>query len=513
MQRHCVLNHPTDIIIRDSFYAGNSFSVHITGSFEHENGCSITIPGFSTGDHEWCVRFSPTQLGTWRCTFRLDGHEVPAPEASILCVMPTDAASERQTIRVDPVSGRYFVQENGKPFFMMAYECDWLFALWMKDESAARSFIDKIRSYKFNSIIMNIYAHECTWTKPDSPGRLVPPPLFCWGGSNEFPDHSVLNHKFFERFDGLMNFLLERDIIAHIYFFVYNKVISYPRRGSAEERMYLEQITARYQAYPNLVWDFAKETYLNPDKNHIFECLGIIRSADAYKRLLTVQDDKMIYRDERFSPLLDFVTLQQHQDFNTTAIAAHDASGKPVLNAEFGYESGSLGVKDRTFFESQNFLEYLNRAWEVALSGASTCYYYTFASWDVIRPDDTPPGYAGFARLHDFFTSVEWWKYVPRPDLCLWTPGVCMADEESGNLLLKSNHHGRFLMGIDSAFHDFSGIWMNIFTGEQASLTPEHIIPCEVAEKLTILASPFATMEDDYGYCVLKLKVTKKVAG
>ena len=40
------------------------------------------------------------------------------------------------------------------------------------------------------------------------------------------------------------------------------------------------------------------------------------------------------------------------------------------------------------------------------MAGGYTCYYYTYTAWDIIRPNDTPPGYAYLRHLREFFEGT-----------------------------------------------------------------------------------------------------------
>ena len=47
------------------------------------------------------------------------------------------------------------------------------------------------------------------------------------------------------------------------------------------------------------------------------------------------------------------------------------------------------------------------------MAGGYGAYYYTYTAWDVIRPQDTPPGYAYFKHLRDFFEATDYWRLEP----------------------------------------------------------------------------------------------------
>jgi len=66
-------------------------------------------------------------------------------------------------------------------------------------------------------------------------------------------DHSRLNPKFFQLYDGMMEALRDKGIVAHIMLKVYNKKVTWPPAGSKDEERYFRYVVARYQAFGNLV--------------------------------------------------------------------------------------------------------------------------------------------------------------------------------------------------------------------------------------------------------------------
>ncbi len=458
---------------------------------------SLEIPAYCKGNGQWAIHFSPDVVGEWSYTLP-DGQMgtitcIPAPEGALV---PLSVGEGR---------GRPIFKEGDQPHFVKAYECNWLFALWMSDRAGAERLIENICAQDFNTVCINVYAHSCDWTDPATPNRLVPPVIYCWGGSNENPDFNVMNEDFYSQLDQLFGYLQEKKLYTYVYYFVYNKNVAYPPRDSAQEAMYIHQICARYQAYPNTVWDYAKELYFNSDKRNVIAGLKLIRATDAYQRLLTFHDDKKLMHDPQARALTDFHTIQQHTGFfeYTSDLVWND--GRPVFHSEFGYEPGA-SLDDITYTEAQNVREFLMRAWDVALAGAGICYYYTFTGWDVIRPDDCPPGYAMFKTLHHFMDNLDWWNYVPAIDVPMWTPSRCIKHRDSEKFVFKTNHHGGFMIDYKISEYQFKGTWLNPFTGETAPLSREHLSTLPYTADATVFISPFATnLADDYA--ILQLEI------
>ena len=60
------------------------------------------------------------------------------------------------------------------------------------------------------------------------------------------------------------------------------------------------------------------------------------------------------------------------------------------------------------------------------MAGGYVAYYYTNTAWDVIRPEETPPGYLLFKNLKNFFEKTEYWLLEPQDNLL--SEGYCLAN-------------------------------------------------------------------------------------
>lgn len=505
MKNPLVLNRPYELSVPIPTSGTGLHSRRFNGEFVHEaSNTRLSVNGFTTQDNLGVIRYSLPQEGEWTYIVRGDWADQPLSTGIVTCVSTNDT---RYPLEVTSTRVRPLFTKNREPFFMSTYECNWLFALWMTDEQEAKRFLDVIKKYRFNAICMNIYAHACSWTIPGTPGRLVPPPLFNWGGSNEAPDFQTMNSEFYARFDALMEYLYHLDIVAHLYFFVWNKGNSYPAAGSAEESDYISYIVRRYQAYPNIIWDYCKEAYLRLDKDHIRRMLELIRTEDAYQRLLTVHDDKLIQYDESFDHLLDFHTMQVHHEYFSKTLREIEKRKKPVFTAEYTYEAG-VDLLDRTFQDSHSYEEYMLASWELALAGSPVCYYYTFTSWDVIRTADVPRGYAGFEFLARFFDSFDWWNYsaVPESNTMVRTIIACAKHVEKSQFVLLTDKHGRFGLLVDMAQYRLEGEWIDIYSGERRVMQPgdfTHIYNSEI----TFAICPFGERYGNLSHYIARFEL------
>jgi hypothetical protein len=413
--------------------SGNPFDVDLRGEFTGPGGVQLVVPGFYDGGNTWIIRFSPTAVGHWSMRTSSPAAALNGRlETNIECSANTNPAVHGGLL-VDPVNRHHFLYEDGTRYFLMGYEADWLWAVDMKDpdRKVMRHLIDQIASRGFNHLIVNVFAYDTSWSK----GKMNewdygPPEMFAFGGSNEKPDYSRLNPAFFKVYDGMMQALQDKGIVAHLMFKVYNKMVNWPPPGSENEQRYFRYVTARYQAFCNVVWDFSKESYNEPDKKLQKRLTDLIRSTDGYHRLTTAHDNDIYDWNPGLNSNLDFRTDQEHKDWKEMLIFDRELRQWPVVNSELYYERG---VDDLPSYPiKQDWQEMVRGAYEVYLSGGYFVYYYDNTAWDVVKPDPEPPGALRFQILQKSLASLPYWKMEPKPELaaggpCLAIPGLVYA--------------------------------------------------------------------------------------
>ena len=151
----------------------------------------MRIPGFYDGGTVWKVRFSPTVGGTWTIKTSSSDPNLDAKTLTVKCSGKPEAGG-RGPLKIDPKHPRHFLYEDGSRFFLLGYECDWLWALDTTKPNlpTVNSFLKKLSGHGCNYMLLNIYAHDTRW-KPGNtePRDYGPPPIFPWVGTNEAPDH------------------------------------------------------------------------------------------------------------------------------------------------------------------------------------------------------------------------------------------------------------------------------------------------------------------------------------
>ena len=444
----------------------NPFRVDFSAEVTGPKGIRFTQLGFFDGDGVWKIRLGPNLPGKWSVrTISSDPQLNGKTVDDIVCV-------EQKNSRVhggllpDPEHPHHFVREDGTRFFYSGFECDWLFALDLASCDPklpqTRLLLDKLVTYDFNVVYMNLYAHTGFGRSGQQP-NFGPPPRYAWGGSNDNPDHSVLNLSFWQHYDRVVQAMWERGLEAHIMIKVYNKHVKWPKPGSPEDDIFFKQVIARYAPFCNVHWDFSKESNNEKSLDYKLGRMALIRQHDPYRRLLTTHTDRRDYTN--YFGVLDYRTDQNHTNYHKTALRQRSNEPWPIVNSEYGYEQGPLGAEDKTYSGANDAVTILKRAWEVYMAGAYGAYYYTYTSWDVIRVNDTPTGYGYYRNLASFFNQVGLWRMDP--DDSLVDSGHCLANPGLEYVVYQPERR-EFTLKVEKAGGRLVAEWFNPLTGERA---------------------------------------------
>ncbi len=419
---------PHDFVFTAKLPEGNPFLIRFAATVRGPDGKTFLMPGFYAGGDTWKVRVSPTAEGQWSLVTTSDLPALDGREDTFTCLRNQNPRVHGG-LRVDPAHPHHFVFEDGTRYFLMGYECDWLWALDMNDPSlpTVNAFLDKLTAHGFNYVILNSYAHDTGWRRGTTgDDDFGPPPLYAWEGSNAQPDHSRMKLAYWQHYDRVIEAMYRRGITAHVMLKVYNKMVKWPAKGSVEDDLFFRWLIARYAAYPNIVWDFSKEAHNEKDLNYKLDRFRFIRANDPYHRLVTNHDDDKANDSGAYDAWNDYRADQQHANWRKKILQQRQRRAWPIVNVEFGYEHGPGGMQDKTYGVVQPPAEVCRRAWEVCLAGGYPVYYYTNTAWDVVRTQETPLGYTYFHQLREFFESTRYWELEPAGDVT--SAGWCLAN-------------------------------------------------------------------------------------
>lgn len=442
--------------------AGNPFEVELHGEFTGPDGARLRVPGFYDGGTTWKIRFMAPTQGAWQM-------RTVSPVAALNGKTEEITATPgklRGRLRIDADHPYHFIFEDGTRFFLMGYEADWLGIAGLDDpeRSVMHRTIAHMDARGFNYVLVNVYAHDTRW----APGKSCeydhgPPAMYAFGGTNDKPDHTRLNTAFFQKYDSMMNALLDKGIVAHMMIKVYNKNVNWPAPGSEEERRYFRYVVARYQAYPNLVFDFSKESYNERNEELQHSLLNLVRSEDAYQHLVTAHDDDRYEWDPVLGANLDFRIDQQHSDYPEAIRFDRAMRARPVVNAEFGYEYGVEPLPTHKHVNQSDWKEFLRRAWTVYFAGGYGVYYYNNTAWDVLKPDPEPPGMQRWELLKKTFTSLPYWRLAPCDELAFGGPAMC----ESGRFVAAYVPGRTVAVNLRGMNGPVKAKWLDTWTGAE----------------------------------------------
>jgi hypothetical protein len=361
------------------------------------DGERMKVPLFFNGGTEFVLRFTPPSPGLWR--FKTESTVAALSGLTGAIKAEAAAAGRRGAVGVSPADKQRFAHADGTPYFPIAFECDWLFALDALNKKAipkTRTLVKHIAENGFNQVVMNVYAYDVTWPKDPNlkPEYDYARPAYSpFGGDNENPDHSTLNLAFFRHLDRVVRELDENGIVAHLMIYVWNKQVNWPEARSPEDNRYFDYVVKRYQAFPNLVWDISKEAlgYGHNDVTYITDRIARLRSLDAFQRLVTVHDFGYCSKQPG---QVDFVSVQMWTSELYSAMKEIRAKhpGKPIFNIEHGgYEAGPYHVFTGDYLSADTCLE---RAYQCVFAGVYPTHYWQDTSWSVVihDPDALPAG-------------------------------------------------------------------------------------------------------------------------
>jgi hypothetical protein len=464
---------PADFVYKTDFGSRNPFDITVTALVTKPDGTTLKIGGFYNGDNAWVIRLSADMEGEWQFVTQSDEKSLNGKNKNFTCVK-NDNPKIHGKLEVNKEDKHHFTFQDGSFPFILGYESDFIWSLDQGQGNIDRTeqFLDKISGSGFNYIVMNAFAYDTQWCKGHS-GEFDfgPPAMIPWEGDITTTDYTRFNISYWKHYDKVVDAMYKRGIIAHIMFKVYNKAVKWPAAGSADDDRYFKWIVNRYSAYPNIVWDYAKESYYEKDIDYKKNRLELIRTTDAYHHVVTIHDDNDYYKGY-YDSLADFHADQFHGDNRYEKSLEQRAYKKwPVMNIEFGYECGPGGISDKTYNQVQEPEEVCNRAWVLAMAGSYIVYYYTNTAWDVINYDETPVGYQYFKIFSDFFSSIGYNTL---------TPFISQIDKDSGGYSMVKNGQELlfyrfsaepFILKTITPTQNFEAYWLHPYTGEKRKIT------------------------------------------
>ena len=242
------VQQPIDLLLQlEALPDGSPFDLEAGAYFWQEGGGKYPINAFYNGQREYVIRFTPPSAGTWQFSHYGDLPEAIqgtySLEASLDTTLPIKGA-----VGIDPERPQKFIYQDGSPYFALAFELDWLFALDYGNAQGiprTEKIIGTIAEHGFNQVVMNVYAYDVNWVKDERVPKEYEyrkPAFSPFGGNNEQPDFSTLNLDFFQHLDRVIQHLHEQEVVAYLMIYVWNKNVNWPEMYTAADNRYFDYV-------------------------------------------------------------------------------------------------------------------------------------------------------------------------------------------------------------------------------------------------------------------------------
>lgn len=424
--------------------SGNPFTdVGIQGTFGPTGQAGTRVEGFcdSPDGSLFRIRFMPRQPGPHAYTITYREGSVTRTHTGTFDVINQ---SRKGLLRVDPEFPSHFQWEGTRErFFWNGTTAYWL-AGW--DTATITEILERFDRHRITRVRVGLNGrvkNGQAWFEPVVPTENFSFLLNPWVARNpecvEDPqfDVSRFNVEYWRKFEHILREARRLNIVVSVIFYVDGARPGVDPFGKAgmggeAEQRYYRYAVARFAPFANVMWDLANEYRHFRDDPWAEKMGALVKQWDPWQHLTSVHG----HADFRFggSPWADLALFQSWDEHGGGAFmlekrAEQLRNGRiiPLVNEEYGYEDhypkgwGENRVAPARSAETRRRL-----AWEIYLSGG----YQTTGEranspngggWINGRGDDSMLLLGAYAPIHEFFTSIAFWKLLPDPQLVLST--------------------------------------------------------------------------------------------
>lgn len=437
-----------EVTVRSAPVQANPFtSAQLTGTLARAGDPPVNVDGFcdAPDGSVFRIRFMPARPGTYRYHLRFHS---PAITAEYDGSFRATNGKRRGLVRVDPVYPAHFVWEGtGEHYFWNGLTTYALMG-W-SDDAYIRQIIDRAAQNKINRLRVTLNGPRVSdasrWYEPIVPSDKFRFLFGPWVASApdrvSDPEWDVTRYDvaFWQKYERLVRYARDRDVVVSVIFFLDGADAGADPFGKAkafgpDEQRYYRYAAARLAAYSNVMWDITNEWHLFRSAWWVERMGAYLKSADPYGHLASCHG-----RGEfpwMVSQWADFAMYQLWDESGGYApmlerrrTQAKTGRVMPQVNEEYGYEDHypvKWGGNRRPPARSADNRRRL--AWQITMAG---CYQTTGerANRGDGNPPATPGGWInggfepsmemlkGYARMVEFFTSFDYWKLEPAPEL------------------------------------------------------------------------------------------------
>ncbi|MEY2411225.1 MAG: hypothetical protein QOF48_3895 [Verrucomicrobiota bacterium] len=419
----------------------------LTATFTSPKGAKAAVPGFWDGGKTWRVRFLPTEPGAWKfetaCSDKSNaGLHGQAGSFTATAPSGTSRLAQHGPIRVSP-DGRYFVHQDGTPFFWLG-DTAWNGPL-LSTATEWDKYIKERTRQKFS-----VVQFVATQFRAAPDGDINKQKAY--GGLEKI----TINPAFFQRLDEKVDALNKAGLVAA-------PVLLWAINGGGNPKVNPGNslpddqaiLLARYMvgrwSGNAVAYLLAGDADYRGERSAKWKKIGRAVFGDITHGPVSLHPGGMQWVWNEFidEKWYDFVGFQSgHGDDSKTLQWMIDGPPaeywmrlphKPFVNLEPPYEN-HVAYQSKKPHTPEN----VRRAvyWSLLNTPAAGVTYggHGVWGWDdgTKAPTDHPgtgtpmpwgkaltmPGAEQMAHVDDFFTSVEWWKLRPAPAMIRGNPGT-----------------------------------------------------------------------------------------
>jgi hypothetical protein len=241
----------------DVAYANRFSDVNIEGTFNAPSGREFRIPGFYSGANTWCLRFNPSETGTWDYTLSSSPQNAQLWQEGQFEVRESATAGY---LRSTPGQAWGFHRESGEPVLILGDTTYDLFGMAHCGVDVY-SFMKRRAEQGFNLLRVRV-SSSAFFNANNSP---IPPEDFAswhtrstwpWGGSEQSPRFDSFNLDYFQTVDRVVQYAETLGLGLEMVMQAWGNEFPFNSRNvfvAEWEEFWLRHMIARYDAY-HCVW-------------------------------------------------------------------------------------------------------------------------------------------------------------------------------------------------------------------------------------------------------------------
>jgi hypothetical protein len=415
----------------------------VQGTFQRVGEDPVQVDGFcdAADGSLFRIRFMPRRPGRYHYEIHYRQSERDVEHRGTLQAV---ASRRRGPLRVDPENRWHFIWEGTKDHYFWNGTTTYYLMGW--DEGTIRESIDRLHRLKINRLRVLLYGRNNPrpWRQPVVPTDHFKLHLNPWPAQrpddikNPGFDLTRFHLDHWRKYERLLRYARERDMIVSVIFFIGGQVLPTPfEAGSEAEDLYYRYGIARLAAFSNVTWDLGNEHNFHRQVPDWADTLGPrVKAWDPYDHLTSAHN--VTYRTP-ISTWLDMQLIQRWDSGqNTFMLEQRQAQREhghivPQVNEEYGYEDLWEKYPGHRAAETRR-----KNAWVIYMAGGyqtngesarrgTGVAPDTGGGWVNGRGDDAMTMLTGYGHIVDFFTAFDWWNCEPLNTSVLAGSACCLG--------------------------------------------------------------------------------------